>query len=408
MATYTNTLSTFDATTSAFNPQYWSKVMQEVRYKENLAIGLCNTEQRAILRDGDAVNKPYRSSLASQSYTKGTDLTVQAIGATNEYLQVNTCKAVPFYVDDLDSIQNKWNTVDIFATDAQRCLNNGLDQAVLAEYSNATSTVYNADIGGSGATTAIPVTTANIANIFTSASRKLRNQNVTSMDRFAVISPRFMETLQLSLAGRETGFGDSVGANGYVGTRFGFELYVSNNLPFTARWTPANNPTNADTVTIAGVTFKFVTNGTAAAAGDVSIGGDTETTLNSLVEAVNGTGTAGASNYIAISDANREIMTINGVVASDGTTYLGLVGYGDIVVTMSEAADVWSLQKQHLLFGQKGAIDLVVQADPQVAFHQPELKLGKTVIAWMLYGKKTFAYGKKALVNVVCDASAWI
>jgi len=38
------------------NAAYWSKVMQEVRYKELVAMAIANVELRSQLKDGDTVN----------------------------------------------------------------------------------------------------------------------------------------------------------------------------------------------------------------------------------------------------------------------------------------------------------------------------------------------------------------
>ena len=74
--------------------------MQIIFFKESTALVLANTELRALLSDGDTVNKPYRSYLADQAYTKGTDIsTFNDLTATNEQLTVDTTRVVPFYVN---------------------------------------------------------------------------------------------------------------------------------------------------------------------------------------------------------------------------------------------------------------------------------------------------------------------
>ena len=389
-----------------FNPAYWAREMQEIFFKENRAIALANTELRALLSDGDVVHKPYRSHLMAKTYTKGTDITVQDVSGTDDYLTVDTAKVVPFYIDDIDKIQNKWDMASKFAQDSQRVLNNVLDQSILAEYSNATSDIYNADVGGSGATTTIPLTTANIFNVFTAAGRKLDYLNQPTGSRFACLSPRALETLRLSIAGRETGVGEMVGANGRIGNRFGFELYETNNAPFTASWTPdsGTNPADGETCIIAGVTFTFVdTIGTTA--GNVLQTTNTATTLANLVLAINGTTAASATTYVALSDADRWKLTNAGIVATENDTVLSITAYGDIV--LGGSTDPWSVQVQHLLFGVKGATDLVVQKSPNVEFRLAEKRLGRYVYPWMLYGKKTFTSAKDALVDVNIDASSW-
>ena len=355
-------------------------------------------------------HKPYRSHLMAKTYTKGTDITVQDVSGTDDTLTVDTAKVVPFYIDDLDKIQNKWDMATKFAGDAQRLLNNVLDQAVLAEYSSATSDIYNADVGGSGSTTAIPITTANIFNVFTAAARKLDYLNMPSIGRFATLSPRALETLRLSIAGRETGVGDTVGENGKIGNRFGFELYETNNAPFTATFTigDTSTPDAADTVSIAGVTFTWRTD-TADAAGEVYATTNSSTSLDNLVLAINGTTAGTSTTYYALSDANRWKLTNAGVTATRTTaSIMTITAYGDVVVASSDAADLWSVQIQHLLFGIKGATDLVVQKSPSVEFRVAEKRLGRYVYPWMLYGKKTFGDGADALVDVNIDASSWV
>ena len=391
-------------TLTALNPEYWASQMQKVFYKENIAIALANTELRALLVDGDRVNKPYRSRLYAKDYTKGTDIVVEDISATNEYLDVDTVKIVPIYYDDIDKIQNKYDIVSKDAQGSQRILNNLLDQAVLAEYSNANSDVYNADVGGSGATTTIPLTTANIFSMFTAAARKLDYLNMPLASRFAVLSPRAIEVLRLSIAGRETGVGDRVGENGKIGERFGFELYQSNNCPFSATFTPTALSAT-DTVSIAGVTFTF--SATPAAAGEVDSGANLAEALANLVLAINGTTAGSATTYVSVSNANRFKLTNAGITATEDDTTLSITGYGDIVVSDSEGDATWSAQAQHLLFGVKGATDLVVQKAPNVEIRKAEKRLGVYVYAWEMYGKKTFLDMKDALVSAHLDASSW-
>jgi hypothetical protein len=390
---------------STFTPEIWAREMQTIFFKENVAIALANTEFRDQLKIGDTVNKPYRSHLIVKSYTKGSDITAQDVSGTNEQLTVATAKVVPFYVDDIDALQNKWAMATQYAQDAQRMLNNVLDQVIASEFTSANSDVYAADVGGSGATTPITLSTSNIQQVFTAASRKLDSLNIPQAGRFALIGPRILEVIRLYVGGKDTSMADVIGNNGKIAERFGFELYYSNNLAYSATWTPANQPSDGDTVTIAGVVFTFETS-TLTTAGQVKSETSTAVTLDNLVAAINGTGTSGVE-YYDLTDANRFKLTQAGIVATDGTTTLGIVGYGDISVAASEANDPWSLQTQHALFGHKGATDLVVQKAPNVEFRMAEKRLGRYVYPWVLYGYKTFADMKDALVDVNILTSAW-
>ncbi len=394
---------------SAFTPAYWARAMQEIFFKENVAIALATTELRTYLNDGDTVHKPYRSYLAAQTYSKGTDIsTFNDLTATDEYLTVDTAKVVPFYVDDLDRIQNKWDAATTFAQDAQRVLNNILDQAVLAEYSNARSYISAQDLGGSG-TGSIAITESNISNLFAVAARKLEAADVPTGNLCAVIGPRLMETLKLYVGGRETGFGDTVGANGKVGTRFGFDIYQSNNIPFSATLTTSSIPVDGETITIDGVVFTWEATGTnCSSAGEVDIKDSEDNAYANLVVAINASAAESTSTYKDVSASDRKKLRKHGIVASYTTHALVISGYGDVAITEATTNCAVTTNTQYPVFMMKGAIDLVTQKSPSVEFRVAEKRLGRYVYPWMLYGKKTFDSMKDALTYCKVDTSSWV
>jgi hypothetical protein len=394
---------------TAFNPAFWANEMQPVFYKENVAISVASTKLEETLSIGDTAHKPYRSALRDQTYTKGTDITSQDVAAVDETLTVDTAKIVPFYVDDLDKIQNKWDSATTFAQDAMRRLNNVIDRVVTNEYASAKKFLDAGDVGGSAgsAITVAGTGTVNVDRIFTRAKAKLGMLDVPMNGLFALVGPSFIEQLTLYAAGRATNFGDEVGDNGFIARRFGFEIRQSNNLPWSASLAMGTNPTANDTVTIAGVTFKFVSSiGTTA--GNVLIGAGAANSLANLVAAVNGASGAGTT-YIEPAQEDRETLINAGVVATAGSGTIAFTGYGDIPTaeTLTAGGDVWSAQIQHALFGIKGATDLVLQKAPNVEFRTAEKRLGRYVYPWMVYGKKTFTQNKKMLVDVRISASGF-
>jgi hypothetical protein len=388
---------------TALNKAIWAKKMQIVRYKELVAMAITNNELRDSLKDGDTAHRPYRSPISGQTYTKGTDVSLQDVSATDETLVVNTAKVAPFYVDSVDEIQNSFDTEMDFRDDAMQALNQIVDADILAEYANATTDMYAATIGEVGATTPISVRTDNINKIFSKANTILTNKNVKLGKRFIVISPTMLETLQLYLSNKDTQFGDEVGNNGFVGKRFGFKIFLSTNLTSQAVWTPANNPSDAQTIGINGRTITFKTT-LSGAEDEVKIGAATANTIDNLVDYLNGV--AAGANWSAQSAATKAAFN-GGMTATDGTTYLSIVfkGAGEMALATSDTADPWSTTIMHALAGELGAIDLVMQRFPQVEFRKPQLKLGLNVLPWMLYGKKTFNNQKDALIDINIDLS---
>jgi len=279
----------------------------------------------------------------------------------------------------------------------------------MAQYSNARQYISAGDMGETGTGVFVP-STANIAQLFTVASRKLNAYDVGQPGRFAIVGSRLQELLRLYVGGRETGFGETVGANGVIGKRFGFDLIYSNNLPFSATYTPANQPTAAQTFAIAGVTFTWQTT-IGSTAGAVLSETDVATSVTHATSAINDTAESGdttAVDWVPVSKRNRWLLNKAGIVATDGTTAVTIVGYGDIVVATSDSDDPWSAETQYPLFGIKGAINMVVQKSPNVVFKEVSNMLGKNVFVWNLYGLKTFEEDKDALVYAKINTHSWI
>ena len=390
--------------TTVFETKF-SKRMQVAHYKKDVYRAFVNMEERATLTNGQSVVRPYRSTLTPQLYTRGSDLTFQDTTDTAETLTVSTSPAVPFTVDDLDELQSKYDLQKEYAEDAARKLGNIIDGDVLAEALNATSVVDAADFGGTSGNP-IAVSTSNVLSILFAAGKKLNTQNIAIDNRFSVLSPQFMQSVQEYWAGRETVGGDEYGKNGFQGRMASAELYMSNNTLVEAVLGLATAPTNGDTLTINGVTFTFVSSiGTTP--GNVLIGSADVTRAN-LVALINAPGTTTA-NGVALSAANQALFfgvsAVNDNSANTATIYFKGASTVSLSETLTDATDTWGSVIQHNLFGRKGAIDLVIQKEPTVAVDRIPKQLGAYIKPYTLYGKKTFREGAQALVDIKIDAS---
>lgn len=395
--------------------QYWAKRMQRKHQKVAVYRAIANFEEQALLRQGDTVHRPYRSAINAQAYTRGTSVTIQDLTNTDETLVVNQAQTVPFYIDDLDQLQSNYRFINEYADDAAVELTNFIDSDILDEGRNSASTVIddksvNGAAGTSGNGITIDVT--NIQKVFSTALAKFGRLN-TRKNLFAVINPDTHQVLLDYLAGKNTNLGDEKSENGYVGKYYDFEIYVSNNLSFTAALTLATNPNNNDTLTITGydrngvkqaVTFTFVTSiGTTP--GNVLIGAaasNTQTNLKGLLDAQGTTNTT----QVALSAASQQALgwVTTGSWAANvlkplfkGVSFLQLASN-----LTASTTDGWATATQicHCLFGSKGATDVVIQQMPKVEIKEVQDKLGKNILPWILYGKKTFNEGKGMLTDV--------
>jgi len=377
--------------------------MQIVRRDTPVYPKLASFEERANLKNGDTVNRPYHSLIRVRDYAKSTDTTLTDITATNEQLLVNQYKIAGFYIDDVEELQSNYALLNQFVDETGKELELFIDGDFLGEVASASSSVDDGDINSG--TSGIPhaVTVATVKKLFSVAAKKLNREHIDMAGRYAVISPTIHQLLIEAMDGKDTALGDSTGKNGHIGKYMGFDLYMSNNLPLSGKWTPANNPSDADTVTVSGVEFEF--KNTAATAGQVKIGGSTALTLDNLVAAINGSGTGDGTDYFELSETDRK--TLEGCVATDGATYVTIFheGAGEATLSASEVADLWSVTTIHQMIGKKGSVDVVVQKAPGVEFRKPAKLLGTNVLPWTVYGLKTFDEGAKALVDVQVDSS---
>ena len=292
---------------------------------------------------------------------------------------------------------------------AKKCarrLMNHVDGDVLGEYDQATYNLSDGDFGGTSGN-GITVTTSNIGQIFSKSRQKLGvADNDESEEKWAVISEEFFTVLQDKVGDRETGLGDSVSKNGEVGTYMGFKLLKSNAVGSSYSLAyDATTPTATNTVTINGVVFTFQTT-IGSTAGNVLAATDGVTSLTNLKNFINDPLTTSA-NQIALSAANANLL--KGITASisggaTGTLTLKVEGKGSIAVseTLTPAADVWTtgLKIQHLIFGQGKPIDLVIQRSPKMELYDRSGFIGKDVVNYLVYGKKTFADGLRRMVDV--------
>lgn len=295
----------------------------------------------------------------------------------------------------------------ISAQDAQKVLNNMIDQKIFSRYSDAYSAITAQDLGGSG-TGAYAVGSSNVKNLFTVADRNLTKFNRTSGNRFAAIGPRLLEQLKLDVSYRETAFGDKVYENGLVGPRYGFDIYLTNNIPFSCTLTTSSIPVDGETITVDGVVFTWEAHGTyCSSAGEVDIGTNEDEAYANMVLAINGTTAGTTSTYCEVSDDDRETLTNGGITASYTTHALVISGYGDVVITEDTTNCAVTSNIQYPLFGIKGAIDFVCLKEPSVEFRTCENLLGRKIYAWTNYGVKTFTKEKKSLTYAKIDTSSW-
>lgn len=398
---------------SDLNPEFWAKEAQRSLFVENKAMAIANTQLRNILAgEGRKAHRTIMSYPASATYTPGSDISVTTLNGSKETLEVDTFLASLVSIDDTEE---KQSVITLGETAMKRMMkdhNNRIEQAVLAQITNASHSLDDGNVGGTSGNNMV-LNTDVIPQVFVSADTKLDAIDAPKAGRTAVVGSHFMRWLKLQQAGRDTVFGDGVNTRGVVANLFGWDIIESNNLPYTAVLGLATNPTDGDTVTIAGVTFTFKAT-LGSTAGNLHIGTAVDDTRANMAVALNAPDTAIAeaatTGYVAISDEDvfllRDKRRITATNDNSADT-LTITGYGDIVVaeTLTDATDAWASQKQDSLFCVRGCVDQVVQMPPKVEVGREPKQFADLVKSLLGYGVKTFADGAREMVHVKIDAS---
>ena len=382
-------------------PEIRAGKQQTEFFKQNVAMKICEFSQGLDGKKyGDTLNRTYTSmSTYADPYVRWTAISIQDLTDTNEQLLVNKQFAQGFYIDEMDDLQNMYSAGIEYGKKTGEYLSNQVDADVLAEALNSASSIA-----------VWTLATTNIISTLAWVNQALAKKNITSKDRYGVISPEFSSILTQYVENRVTVKGDQVGMNGYIMTYMGFDFYESNQLCSTAVLTAANDVTANDTVTIAGQVFTFVASiGTTA--GNVLAWANIDASRANLATLINVPWTSTSTGIALTGDALKLFKTRMSAVNDNTADTLTVTAKGLWVLDVSEwlthASNVWTdtLQLQHNLFWVKGNPYLVIQRMPKVSPRDVQDKMGKNYLNTVLYGVKTFRDNSYAMVNVKirCD-----
>jgi hypothetical protein len=377
-------------------------------FVENTAVFLAGTDAASVLaKDGRKFHKPILSHPSVGTYSPTATISDKDLSSSDEELEVDTFKYASVYIDDTQKKQSAYDISEWVATSMQKQLNSAVEQAFLNKVkTDAVHTVDAASVGGSAGSN-IELLASNATKVFTASHTKLDTVDAGRYGRVAVVGPHSVGVLREVKSGRETVLGDTVLENGIIGPWQGWIVVQNNNLPWTATLTIAVQPTDGDTVTIAGVTFTLKDDISSGTAGYVAIGGSAAAARANLAYAVLGTGTVG-TNYNDISSENRFVMQKRNLSCTTAEA-MAFTGNGDIVVAEAFNSDsnLWSAQTQYSWFGLRGATDLALQMPTRVESIRVQDRFGDRIKALEGYGIKTFADGARGLIAVKLDASVW-
>jgi len=390
-------------TVDASKPTIWSKYLGKTIEKYLVSKVITSYKEEAGLKYGKEVDRPYINRPHSRNYTVGTPVTAQPITTTSDVMSINVKKTINIYVDNVEEIQTNISLAKESMTQMRDIMAEDVDAEVLYQVVNAGNSVDNKDVAAGSVGDPFALSDANARTALSKARTKLAKENIKRGSRkIALLSSDLMGEIIDYAATKGTPLGDKTSTNGYVGHLWGFDLYESNSLTCSKIWTPANNPTADDAITVNGITFTF--KATPAAEGDIDLGGTTAGTLDNLVACINNNGLGGTSStYFTFTDSEK-ISKLEHMVAVDGTTIATIYvkNNSNAAFSGTEAGDTWTKGICHCVAGVANAIDLVRQSDIIVKKGDQVVngQWGANYMTNNLFGVKLFEKEKVKLVDL--------
>lgn len=378
----------------AFSPEYRSARTQRLLKKKLIAREIASMEEQATLRDGDMVHRPYYSDVVVNNYTKGVDVTVQDVVATDEYLVVNKSKEATVYIDEIDVKQNKYDAANKYIDRMTYALRKDIDGAFLKEVLNAEYQMSDGDMWGTP-WNPVTVSVANVFSLFTYTEAKMNANDIEDTKPwFFVITPEVKAAIQQTnlvnwFNQADAALRGTLKGMGYLGTWGNFNIFVSNNVAHSNKVT-VSSLAAADTLTINGVTITFAAAPAAA--------GECKPTMAALEGMLNGV-MATAGDYVEFDAADRAKLIAAGISAIDDGTDVTILSNG--TTTYAQSGVTLGGEVAHCWAGQYGCTDMVIQKDVAVQKNKEPKKTGYNYLCWTLYGIKTFTEGAKRCIDVL-------
>lgn len=394
--------------------EQFSDRYQDTFHKALVGRLFANYRLEPELRQGDTVHRfaVDMSAVKVRTITPLTDRTIDAVANTDETLVIDQYKGTTFPISEWeDTLHGNPDLGMLYGKEAGILVAEYVDATILGQVVNAT---YDFDAGDltTGTSSGTPIdtgTTTNIPLMITRAKAKLQQRNkVRGGNRVWIVDDYTLANITGNVIGRDTEMGDSFYKNGASGSILGAEVLVSDNLTGEAVLSMATQPTANDTVTINGVVFTFVAS--PSVAGDIDLGADVDATRVNLTNAINA-GSGAGTLYIELSSADRATLDSLRVTATDSpsgnTMTIVAIGSGRLVLseTFTAGGDSWSKNMVHCIYGQKGAVDFVMKKEVKMKMREEAKQDTMNVFNDAIFGVKTFADGKKRMLDVLVNAN---
>jgi len=205
--------------------ELWAKTIVALLKTKLVSAGICNpnvvlntkTSKFHIVGAGEVTVSDVNED-ADLTYAEPSDTDVEFTWNVDKYFGI--------LVKDTDTNQTEINWESLYADRGAYAAMKALDAAVFADHASLGLTNYETgttpwQLGADGADT---------AKLFASVGAQLDAADAPQEGRYIVLPPAGIQAIRLYGAGKNSGFGDKMLANGQVGMFLGFQVFMSNNL----------------------------------------------------------------------------------------------------------------------------------------------------------------------------------
>lgn len=352
--------------------------METIRLKDkkHVIMQVADKKYESDLEQGDTVTvQQFPNLFGNMGGTAGASITESDWAIQSFNVSVDKVYQNARNLKDIEALQSNLNLVSEIADRYAFGSANNDDQFVASFFTEADS---NNKVNDKAPVT---LSSTNTYSNVVAMKQALEEQNADT-DVMLFVSPAIASKFRLENILDSTDNGLDMRLNGEVGKFDGFTVMKTNNLPHVRTLTLDTQPTAGDTFTIAGsqsqstsgtggfaalnVTFTIVAAGAAAAAGEVALGATLADTQQNIIDAVNGTGTPGASTYFELASADRVALengfTNLGAFTSDVAT-LRTALYSPATETFTAGTNVFGVDAVLMAAVAKDAISFVGQMD---------------------------------------------
>lgn len=387
------------ATSFTTNPFLTKEVIMNLDPKKTIAKYAQNTMLEGQLRkEGDTVRVQNLPDVEwNKGGTAGADITASSFAITQESLTISDTFQINEEITDLQEVQyNRILMSDITSRIAEgQARVQDKYVAAMVRDANASNQFNEA--------TPLAVTVANSLTTVEQLRVALEDQNVDvgAGDVGLFISPNFASLLRQGNWLTNTEAGVDVNIKGYLGRCSGMNIYQSNLLPSVVNLTMDTQPTANDTLTINGITWTYVAAGTAAAAGEIALTGSLAGDQANLINAIMGTGTAGAATYVDVSAANRTALeNLDIYVGTFASNVAKITASSTLTVseTFTAVTNIFGTVGKLAFAIKKGAINIAYQLN-KMKVTEATQGFRSNILGEMVAGRKVFATDAKKIAT---------